>query len=251
MSELKAGVGRAIITPPIGIPMVGFAGRGPAESVHDDLLATALVLAAGDDRAVILAVDLLGVSADFTSAVRAEIERRTATPAANVLLCASHTHYGPATDAYGGEQPPDVRAYQENLKFLLAGAAQAAVAALEPVRVGYGTGTSAIGVNRRERRPDGQIILGQNPAGACDREVRVVRLERESGEPVAAVVDFACHPVSAASQMRADLGGLPRLNARNRRDPHRCDLSLPPGSLPETSTPWRCGIPSNPRAGWV
>src|SRR5437763_11740278 len=99
MSNLSAGLVRATITPPIGIPMVGFAGRGPAEAVHDDLLATALALEAGDTRAVILAVDLLGVSADFTGAVRAEVERRTATRAANVLVCASHTHYGPATDA--------------------------------------------------------------------------------------------------------------------------------------------------------
>jgi len=202
MSGLKAGIGRAIITPPIGIPMVGFAGRGPAEGIHDDLLATALALESDGARALILAVDLLGVSAEFTGAVRAEVARRCDVPEGNLLLCASHTHYGPATDAYGTSDSPDVASYLGNLKFLLAGAAQAAVAALEPARLGFGAGTSTIGVNRRERRPDGQIILGQNPAGPCDREVRVVRLDSAAGVPLAALVNFACHPVSAASQMR-------------------------------------------------
>ena len=43
-TNLRAGVARVTITPPIGIPMIGFAGRGPARGLHDDLTATALVL---------------------------------------------------------------------------------------------------------------------------------------------------------------------------------------------------------------
>ena len=43
-ADLSAGVARVTITPPIGIPMIGFAGRGPARGIHDDLTATALVL---------------------------------------------------------------------------------------------------------------------------------------------------------------------------------------------------------------
>ena len=40
---LQIGIARAEITPPVGIPMVGFAGRGHATDVHDPLYATALV----------------------------------------------------------------------------------------------------------------------------------------------------------------------------------------------------------------
>ena len=43
-TDLSAGVARVTVTPPIGIPMFGFAGRGPAAGIHDDLTATALVL---------------------------------------------------------------------------------------------------------------------------------------------------------------------------------------------------------------
>src|SRR5579871_1133926 len=196
MDALHAGVARAIITPPVGIPMVGFAGRGPVEGVHDDLTATAVALASGDRRAIIVAADVLGFPERVVVEVRAEIERRTGIPPHSMLLCASHTHYGPSL---GGDDPadlpPDVAAYLGLLKHHLAGAAQAALAHLEPATVGFGEGVSYIGINRRERRPDGEIVLGNNPDGACDRQVRVVRLDTAAGRPLAALVNFACHPV--------------------------------------------------------
>src|SRR5262249_31042710 len=128
MNELRAGVARATITPPIGIPMVGFAGRGPAEGIHDDLYASALALEADGDWAVVFALDLLGIDERFTAEVRAEVGRRSQIPPSNVLLCASHTHYGPSTGAHGdADLPPDVAAYLMNLKFQMAGCAQAAL----------------------------------------------------------------------------------------------------------------------------
>jgi neutral ceramidase len=202
MDGLLAGVARTVITPPVGIPMVGFAGRGPAEGVQEDLLATTLALESGGRRAFLIAFDLIGVSDRFASEVRAEIARRTGAPEDHVLLCASHTHYGPVTGAYETDVPADVAAYVANLKFLLAGTAQSALAQMQPVQIGFAEGASAIGINRRERRPDGQIVLGQNPEGACDRSVRLARLDTAEGKPLAALVSFACHPVSAAHAMR-------------------------------------------------
>src|SRR5262249_28864231 len=133
---LLAGAARVTITPPVGIPLVGFAGRGPAEGIHDDLFATVLALAAGDQRAVLVAADLIGFGEEFTQGVRAEIGRREGgSPPGGVLLCASHTHYGPVTGAHEpSDQPDDVAAYLQNLKYQLAGAAQVALASLEPVR---------------------------------------------------------------------------------------------------------------------
>jgi hypothetical protein len=45
---LTAGTARVVITPPVGVPMAGFAGRPPSVGVHDDLTATALVLCERD-----------------------------------------------------------------------------------------------------------------------------------------------------------------------------------------------------------
>ncbi|MER3406299.1 MAG: hypothetical protein C4289_15005, partial [Chloroflexota bacterium] len=85
-SSLYAGVARGIITPPIGIPMVGFAGRGPSEGVHDDLTATALVLVAGEQRAAIVALDLLYLHDDLVERLRRAIAARAGVPAEHILL---------------------------------------------------------------------------------------------------------------------------------------------------------------------
>ena len=64
---LTAGTGRATITPPLGIALSGFVGRGDATDVHDDLFATALVLADAerpDDRWALVTLDLIGLYGD-------------------------------------------------------------------------------------------------------------------------------------------------------------------------------------------
>jgi Neutral/alkaline non-lysosomal ceramidase, N-terminal len=200
-TQLAAGVARAIITPPIGIPLVGFAGRGPSTGVHDELSATALVLEAQETRVALLCCDLIGFPEALTTEVQQEVERRTGIPAPHVVLHASHTHYGPSTRAYeeGRTPAPDVAAYNANLRFVLAGLVQAAAADLQPVTLGFGRGASDIGVNRRERKPDGRIVLGNNPNGPIDREVTLIRLDTEAGAPLAMIVNFACHPVCQPS----------------------------------------------------
>jgi hypothetical protein len=103
-----------------------------------------------------------------------------------------------------------VAAYTTNLRFVLAGLVQAAASEMQPVTLGFGRGESDIGVNRRERRPDGTIVLGNNPDGPIDREVAVVRLDTEGGAPLAMLVSFACHPVCQPStwqQISADYVG--------------------------------------------
>lgn len=204
--ELRAGLGRCVITPPVGIELTGFAGRGPSVGIHDELLAAALALESGNQRAMIVTTDLLSSPEPLATAARVEIEKRTGVPAANIFICASHTHYGPSLSVGEGDDPVApvgiVAAYLANLKFQLAGAAQMAVADLQPVRVGFGEGESRIGINRRERRADGSVWLGQNPDGACDRSLRLVRLDRADGRPFAVLVNFACHPVCGASQTR-------------------------------------------------
>jgi len=182
--------------------MQGFAGRGPATGVHDDLYVTALVVESGGGKAAIVAADLIGFSLEFTAGVRDEVERRTGIPGANVALCASHTHYGPTTTAYDKEPPADARAYVENLRHLIAGAVQEAAENLTPVRVGVARGECDIGINRRERKPDGTIVLGHNPGGPIDRELIVVRVDTVDGAPLATLVSFPVHGVCQSSQTR-------------------------------------------------
>ncbi|OIO94404.1 MAG: hypothetical protein AUJ96_28740 [Armatimonadetes bacterium CG2_30_66_41] len=197
---LTAGVARATITPPVGIDMSGFAGREPSLGIHDELYATALVFEEGEERVALVTCDLLFLEAEFVGQVREEAQRRTSLPAERVGISCSHTHYGPTLGLERTD--PDVRAYLELLKFQLAGAIQEAAANVVPVTMGVGWGACDIGINRRERKPDGTIVLGNNPEGTVDRAVGVVRIDRAEGGPLAVIANFACHCVSQSGRMR-------------------------------------------------
>jgi hypothetical protein len=69
---------------------------------------------------------------------------------------------------------------------------------MRPARVAVGTGTCAINVNRRKRRPDGSWFglpfLGQNFEGPVDHTVTVLRFERDDAS-CAVLINYACHAV--------------------------------------------------------
>lgn len=200
MASALIGVARADITPPVGIPLVGFAGRGPSNAVHDSLTATALVAESDGDRFALIACDLLQFQAETVAEFRAAIAEMNGVEPHRIALMCSHTHYGPDVDR---SDAPVVNAYTQHLKHRLAGLVLEAANDMREARIGVGRGASDIGVNRREKRPDGVIVLGNNPDGAVDREVVVVRVDATDGRPLACLVNFACHPVCQSGQQRA------------------------------------------------
>jgi len=233
-----------VITPPVGVHLTGFAGRPPSTGVHDDLTATALVLcerdqSGGDDggnddpatRIAIVALDLIGLHGEtLTAAIKARVAEVSGIPPERVFLNCSHTHYGPALapEREGGDGEAAI-AYREALPHHIAGVVAMGDAARRPVTLSAGRGAVRVGINRRQRKDDGRLILGQHPEGTLDSEVLVWRFDDASDEapepgapvgwvqraaqPVAVVVNYACHAVSLGSSVRlvsADFPGVMR-----------------------------------------
>src|SRR4051794_5299752 len=93
---LKAGVARAIITPPVGIRAAGYTIQEcVSESVERELTATALVLDDGRTTAVLIACDLLFIQAPHIDPIRKRIGQALGIAADHVLVNTSHTHLGP------------------------------------------------------------------------------------------------------------------------------------------------------------
>lgn len=210
---LRVGIERVPITPPIGIRQVGFFARDHgAEYLLDDLYATALVLDNAESKLALVACDLLYLHPTLVARIRQEIARRTDILASHVMFCCSHTHSGPIV--YAGERQSERdRAYLTNLVHQVAGAVCAADGQRQPARVGYGRAEAHIGINRREQRPDGKVVLGHNPTGPVDPEVLILRLDSEEGYPLAVIVNYACHAValgSASYGLSADWPGAMR-----------------------------------------
>src|SRR6185503_18017520 len=72
-------------------------------------------------------------------------------------------------------------------------AAQEALSHLRLVRIRSGTGSCRMNANRRAITASGERFLGVNTDGPCDRDVLVIRLDTVEGEPLATLVNYACH----------------------------------------------------------
>lgn len=213
MGQLRAGVGRVWLTPAIGTWLVGFAGRTEGcTSIRDDLSATALVFDDGANEVAIISCDLLSLHPDLVRATRTLVEESTGIPAANVMLCCTHTHSGPPGYAGAGARPID-QAHAASLPYRIAGAVRLAADRRAPARVGHGRGRARIAINRREVVGEGQTILGENPDGPVDDAVDLLRIEFADGTPCATLVNYACHPViigPRSLQVSADWVGYAR-----------------------------------------
>ncbi len=233
MTTLKAGIDRAIITPKPGMYLVGYEDRmGGAEKVHDDLTATILMLKDNSETLVIVSLDLLGLNREIVDEIRHGITARLQIPEKNILLCCSHTHSGPVGWAPSSfsflddmreflnrllylpaglvrlkekglaflpkafKQPRGARfnrAYLKDLVRAVINSAVTASAGLTDIEIFHAAGTVDIGINRRERMPDGTIELGHYKDGPVDPELHV--LEFKSGDTLlGTLVNFTCHP---------------------------------------------------------
>jgi neutral ceramidase len=160
MSNLTAGFAQSDITPPIGIGMAGYGARTkPSERVQDPLIAQALVLTAGDQTAAIVCLDNIGLNWDIVAAARQRAEALSGIPEGNIVIAATHSHWGPMTS--GGEYMPqymrDLISPEYNAKLIdtlaqiVAEANSNRVAAVAGVGSGF---ADLVTFNRRVSAPD-------------------------------------------------------------------------------------------------
>jgi hypothetical protein len=192
---IQAGVGRVTITPPVGTYLMGFAKRqGGSRGVRDDLYATAIALSDGVTEVVIVSCDLLMIHPDLVQRVRRDASAHTGIPGAHMMFCATHCHSGPVTHACP-DSPPLYRSYVDHLAYLLSGVIQMAHHRLAPASLAFQSGRAHIGVNRRLTGSDGKTTIAANFGGARDPELAVLRIDKAGGEPLAMIVNHACHAV--------------------------------------------------------
>jgi len=217
--SLKAGAYRVNITPPVGFPMAGYSGRTKgSEWVDDELFGKALVLDDGETQVAIVTTDLIGPPPELVAEVRGMVERKTGIPAGNVMLCSSHTHFGPALKrlSYLPDEAQEEfhESYVQNLARLLAGAVYMAYQSRRDARIGWGVGKAPqLVFNRRTKRPDGKVVMSWRPPkpeeakelsfGPTDPDVGVLRVDGSDGRPIASMIAFACHPVCGVDRLYA------------------------------------------------
>ena len=187
----SAGAARVPFPVPIGTPMAGYAARtGPATGVLDELTIGALYLSIGEHRLVLVVADIAAVDASLVGEVAAAAQLH---PSA-LVLCASHTHSGPAgviTRMHPGDSDRRVPDLREAFVRACVQAIDAARGNSEPVDLLFGQQeTTGLAANRNA------------PDGPFDPRVSVLATRNRSGQLTAALVHFACHPTILSAENR-------------------------------------------------
>lgn len=187
--SLRAGVAVGDITPTAAVRLAGFLAREPAVpalTVADPLQVRVVALADGEVTALLLVLDLVGLSAAFSAPLRVAVSAATGVPVERVLTSCTHTHSGPDTllgmDLHEG--------YPELLAAAAVDASVRALASLAPVSVGRAEVEvpTSLAVNRRGRPHAPRLQL-------LDLHTAGTRL--------ASVVGVGIHPVTHGPDVHA------------------------------------------------
>lgn len=205
--KLRLGHARVDVTPPLGIPMGGYAARDHGcEEIEDRLIADAVYLEQGDVKTLWMALDLISVNETWGRQVRDGVDRRVGVPWDRVLLLPSHTHFGPATGVYETVEDEAHRAWLDELVQRLIDVAEEAAA--HPVDVTASIGRADVSpmvYNRRLRRPDGSCCMVLRlplpeeeeglTFGPIEPNLTLLRFDKEDGTPALILYSAAIHPV--------------------------------------------------------
>jgi Neutral/alkaline non-lysosomal ceramidase. len=196
-NHLLAGVARRCTNPPANIAHGGWGAQKheQAEGIDMDLWVTALAVSDRQTTAIILDLDIQILTNQRADQIRSVVSQATGIPVQNIRASATHTHSGPVPYKSWIEKGYEmVGPWFENLALWSAEAAVEAIAGLQPICIRAGRGQCHINTNRRAATQTGERFLGINPAGPCDHEVLVIRFDSLEGNPLATLVNYACHP---------------------------------------------------------
>ncbi|MGZ5479360.1 MAG: hypothetical protein ACXWGZ_07170 [Candidatus Aminicenantales bacterium] len=153
MSGLTVGYGERVVTPPLGVDLAGYGFYldRKAASILDDLKCRAVHLKSGDRSLLLIGCDVIGFTVGDADTIRGRIAAAHGLPCEAVLLAATHTHCGPATQPMPGLGDIDP-AYMRRLGALILEAAAEAVSAPRPAEFSYALeAIEPLGYNRRKK----------------------------------------------------------------------------------------------------
>jgi hypothetical protein len=217
MGRLRAGAARTVITPPLGAQIAGYFEERVARDVHDDLHASAVVLESEDSSLAIVGCDLISLDLADTDRAKALAQELTDIPASNILIYATHTHFGPTTSRgvnfigpeAAGRAQDDSRHmdYMDWVPGRIADSVKMAQNRLRPALLAHASGRAEEGYNRRYLMKDGSVVTNPGylnpevvkPAGPTDPEVGVLAIVDEEWRPIAALANYSLHYVGGTA----------------------------------------------------
>jgi hypothetical protein len=169
-----------------GVWMAGFQNRRPAQGIHDDLWARAVVIDDGTTRLALVALDLIGFGNDRVIRVR----QRVPSSAGVTYLTVSSTHQHEGPDMLGLWGPGDYRSgvdaeYAAFVEKQAANAVVAAVANLRPARLKFAMDATGAA----------PLVADTRPPKVFDNAVKVMQvLDARRDSTLGTLVVWGNHP---------------------------------------------------------
>ena len=182
-NQLHAGVAKVDITPPLGLTMSGYGARTQvSDGIEDPLYAHAVAFEQDGEACALVVGDLIDVERDHTDILRAQVEELCDLPGERVMVCGTHTHWGPALKAsnyLSGELRDGVsEEYTITCLRQMAGAVAEAWRLREPAQALAGTGDAdLVKFNRRPVNAGGKVEM--NLQLPLDQALVAARVGRE------------------------------------------------------------------------
>ncbi|WP_197444245.1 LamG domain-containing protein [Maioricimonas rarisocia] len=226
-AEFQAGAVTGDVTP-VTLPVFvngGMTSR-KTDQITTRLNARAIALADDETTIVICVVDSCMMPRPLLDEAKELASKRTGVPADHMLISATHTHTaGSCMGALGTPADPD---YVPFLKERLADTIAAAIATLQPAKIGYAKidANEYTAVRRWIRRPDrlaedpfGNLTVRANmhsgrnwddvtgESGPEDPDLSLISLQSTDGKPIAVLANFSMHYFSGERGISADYFG--------------------------------------------
>ncbi|MCK5843788.1 MAG: neutral/alkaline non-lysosomal ceramidase N-terminal domain-containing protein, partial [Victivallales bacterium] len=206
MSSLIVGVGRADVTPEMGVRLGGYGvEERPAESVNDPLHSTALYLRQEDLEALVINLDWIAIEKNELNLVRNAVNKLTGIPHDNITVCTIHTHTAPNTLNFNGWGEIESE-YVESVIPAIAESAKLAKKAAKPAKMGVAETRSETGVNRRSVTTAHSFSMMGDPNESFDPTMTVAKFADEDGNPMTTLIHYGAH---------ATAWGAPRIVSRD------------------------------------
>jgi hypothetical protein len=207
-SEIRVGLARKEITPPLPFWLSGYTRATKSNEVVQPLWAKVAIFEESPwSRVVIVTTDVLGLSHEISEQVAARINKNYGIPRSQLLMNSSHTHSGPViwpnlsnTFELSPDDLAEVSLYAQKLTDDIVELIGSALSNLAPAVITSGHGTASFAVNRRQPTDNG-VIIGVNPSGPVDHDVPVIKVTSPDGTLKAVLFAYACHNTTSGTNL--------------------------------------------------
>lgn len=189
----QVGAASVVITPHVAadaapVWLAGYGPNRPAEAVHDDIYARAIVIGDGRHAVAMVSCDLIGLFRDEVLRIRRGIDAANLTPRLDyVLIGCTHTHAGPDSMGLWGTatQSGVMPGYLDKVRAACIEAVRQAHRQREP---------AALRIATADVNAFAELIGDSRLPVVIDSKLTAIQATGAAGKTIVTLVNVPCHP---------------------------------------------------------